>query len=108
MTDSLPAIIDAVQRLLESPTTGGFVLCLVTLAGVGYLVKLVITSFLPRLDRLEQGMANLNLTAQANGKQLEGVVEELKEVVNCLKDNHEPTVRHFPHHSREHSQRGRN
>jgi multidrug efflux pump subunit AcrB len=106
MTDSLPAIIDAVQRLLESPTTGGFVLCLVTLGGVGYLVKLVITSFLPRLDRLEEGMANLNLTAQANGKQLEGVVEELKEVVNCLQANNEPRVKPWPQHT--HTQRGRN
>lgn len=90
MTDGIPAVIDALQRLLESPTTGGFVLCLVTLAGVGYLVKLVITSFLPRLDRLEQGMVNLNLTAQANGDQLEKVADELKEVVNCLKQGNEP------------------
>ena len=105
MTDSLPAIIDAVQRLLESPTTGGFVLCLVTLAGVGYLVKLVITSFLPRLDRLEQGMNNLNLTAQDNGKQLEGVVDELKELVNCLKCDNEAKEKKWPQHTHQH--RGR-
>ena len=90
MTDSLPAIIDAVQRLLESPTTGGFVLCLVTLAGVGYLVKRVITSFLPRLDRLEQGMGNLNLTAQANGDQLEKVAEELAKMVEWMRLNNQP------------------